>query len=246
MTVPLELKVLPDPADVAAAAAERFLERIEAAQARGEEPHVALTGGGIAHALHQQIALRAPSRHVDWSHVVFWWGDERFVAPDSTDRNARDARQVFLDVVGATQVHEMPSTGGAADVAAAASAYSELVRSAGADEFDLVMLGMGPDGHVASLFPGFPQLDVEDRVAVPVTGSPKPPPERVSLTFPALNRTRAVWFLVTGAAKADAVRRALADDGDLHDTPARGIHPAPQHGPGETTWFLDLAAAADL
>jgi 6-phosphogluconolactonase len=244
--MPLELKVLSDPAEVAAAAAERFVQRMAAAQSRGEEPHVALTGGGIAHALHQQIALRAAAHDVDWTRVVFWWGDERFVAPDSDDRNARDARAVFLDVVGATQVHEIPSTAGAADVDAAASAYSQLVRSAGAGEFDLVMLGMGPDGHVASLFPGFPQLDVADRIAVPVMGSPKPPPERVSLTFPALNRSRAVWFLVTGAGKADAVRRALAEDGDLHDTPARGVRPAPADGAGDITWFLDLAAAAQL
>jgi 6-phosphogluconolactonase len=244
--MPLELKVLADPAEVAAAAAERFLQRMAAAQARGEEPHVALTGGSIAHALHQQIALRAPSHEVDWTRVVFWWGDERFVAPDSPDRNALDAREVFLDVVGATQVHQMPSTAGSADVEAAASAYSDLLRSSGGGEFDLVMLGMGPDGHVASLFPGFPQLDVDDRIAVGVTGSPKPPPDRVSLTFPALNRTRAVWFLVTGDGKADAVRRALAEDGDLHDTPARGIRPAPLDGPGETTWFLDLPAAGEL
>lgn len=242
----LELKVLPDPAEVAASVAERFLQRMAAAQARGEEPHVALTGGSIAHAVHQQIALRAPAYDVDWSRVVFWWGDERFVAPDSDERNARDARAVLLDVVGATQVHEIPSTAGATDVDAAATAYSELVRSSGAGEFDLVMLGMGPDGHVASLFPGFPQLDVTDRIAVPVTGSPKPPPERVSLTFPALNRSRAVWFLVTGAGKADAVRRALAEDGDIHETPARGIRPAPASGGGDTTWFLDLPAAADL
>jgi 6-phosphogluconolactonase len=244
--VPLELKVLPDPAGVAASAAERFLQRMAAAQARGEEPHVALTGGTIAHAVHQQIALRAPGHDVDWNRVVFWWGDERFVAPDSPDRNALDAREVFLDVVGATQVHEVPSTAGAADVDAAASAYSGLVRSSGAGEFDLVMLGMGPDGHVASLFPGFPQLDVDDRIAVPVTGSPKPPPERVSLTYPALNRSRAVWFLVTGSGKADAVRRALAEEGDLHDTPARGVHPTPRDGAGETVWFLDRPAAGKL
>ena len=92
MTVPLELKVLRDPADVAASVAERFLQRIAAAQSRGEEPHVALTGGSIAHAVHQQIALRAPAHDVDWTRVVFWWGDERFVAPDSDDRNAHDAR----------------------------------------------------------------------------------------------------------------------------------------------------------
>ena len=244
--MPLELKVLTDATEVASAVAERFLQRITAAQARGEEPHVVLTGGTIAEAVHRQIALQSAAFDVDWSRVVFWWGDERFVAPDSADRNALDARQTFLDVVGATQVHEIPSTAGAADVDAAATAYADLVRGSGGGEFDLVMLGMGPDGHVASLFPGFPQLDAQDAIAVPVTGSPKPPPERVSLTFEALNRTRSVWFLVTGDGKADAVRRALADDGDLHETPARGIRPAPGHGPGETTWFLDRGAASRL
>jgi 6-phosphogluconolactonase len=205
-----------------------------------------LTGGTIAEAVHRQIAQQAAASDVDWSRIVFWWGDERFVAPDSADRNALDARQSFLDVVGATQVHEVPSTAGAPDVDAAATAYADLLRGSGGGEFDLVMLGMGPDGHVASLFPGFPQLDAQDAIAVPVTGSPKPPPQRVSLTFEALNRTRAVWFLVTGEGKADAVRRALADDGDVHETPARGIRPAPRQGPGETTWFLDRGAAARL
>ena len=245
--MPLELRILTDPAELAAAVADRFLQRVAAAQARGEHPHVALTGGTIAHELHRQIAQRAESggHVVDWSRVSFWWGDERFVAPDSAERNALDARDVFLDRVGATSVHEVPSTADASDVGAAASAYGDLLRASGAGEFDLVMLGMGPDGHVASLFPGFPQLDA-DGIAVAVTGSPKPPPERVSLTFPALNRTRAVWFLVTGEGKAGAVKSALADTGDLHQTPARGISPTPHHGAGETTWFLDLAAAGKL
>jgi 6-phosphogluconolactonase len=243
MTVPLELKVLSDPTALAATVADRFLQRMAAAQGRGETPNVALTGGTIAEAVHRQIAQRAVNRDagsdVDWHRVVFWWGDERFVAPDSPDRNALDARACFLDVVGADQVHEIPSTADAADPAASAAAYAEQLRGSGAGEFDLVMLGMGPDGHVASLFPGFPQLDSED-VTVPVTGSPKPPPERVSLTFGALNRARAVWFLVTGDAKADAVQKALADQGDLHDTPARGIRVP------DTTWFLDAAAASKL
>jgi 6-phosphogluconolactonase len=248
--VPLELKVLSDPAELAGAVADRFLQRLAAAQGRGEEPHVALTGGSIVHGVHQQIAQRATEgagdHQLDWDRVVFWWGDERFVAPDSPDRNAIDARAVFLDVVGASQVHEMPSTDAAPDVETAAAAYSDLMRSSGAGEFDLVMLGVGPDGHVASLFPGSAQLDVDDRIAVPVTGSPKPPPERVSLTFPALNRTRAVWFLVSGEEKSEAVRRALADTGDVHETPARGVMPAPAVGAGETIWFLDLAAASKL
>lgn len=244
--MPLELTVLTGPEELAAAVADRFLHWVAAAQARGEAPHVVLTGGSISRAVHQQIALHARSHDIDWSRIDFWWGDERFVDRDSQDRNAREARTDLLDPVGATRVHEVPSTADVSDVDAAAAAYSDLVRAEGHGEFDLVMLGLGPDGHVASLFPGFDQLDVTDRIAVPVTGSPKPPPERVSLTFPALNRTRAVWFLVSGEGKADAVRRALAPGGDLHQTPARGIHPTPSSGTGETTWFLDLPAASKL
>jgi 6-phosphogluconolactonase len=241
-----ELKVLPDPAALAAAVAERFLQRVVAAQGRGEDPHIALTGGTIAHAVHQQIAARAADYPVDWDRVVFWWGDERFVAPDSPERNALGARSVLLDVVGAGRVHQMPSTADAADADAGAAAYSDLMRATGAAEFDLVFLGVGPDGHVASLFPGFPQLDVDDRIAVGVTDAPKPPPDRVSLTFPALNRTRAVWFLVSGSEKAEAVADALADAGDLHVTPARGIDPSPVASVPEIVWFLDLAAASEL
>jgi 6-phosphogluconolactonase len=241
-----ELKVLPDDAALAAAVAERFLQRVVAAQGRGEEPQIALTGGTIAHAIHQQIAARAGSYAVDWDRIVFWWGDERFVAPDSAERNALDARSVFLDVVGAGQVHEMPSTADVPDAEAGAAAYSDLMRAEGSGEFDLVMLGLGPDGHVASLFPGFVQLDVDDRIAVAVADAPKPPPDRISLTFAALNRSRAVWLLVSGAAKADAVARALAETGDVRDTPARGISPASAATVPETVWFLDLAAASKL
>jgi 6-phosphogluconolactonase len=227
----------PDPDALAGVVADAFLTRIAAAQERGEVPQVALTGGTIAGKVHEQIAARAIGYAVDWTQVVFWWGDERFVAPTSPDRNAVGARRTFLDLVGATQVHEMPDTVTAADVNEAADAYSDWLRATGSGEFDLVMLGMGPDGHVASLFPGFAQLDVEDRIAVGVTGSPKPPPERVSLTFSALNRSKAVWFLVTGAEKAEATARAWAFEGSVHETPARGIS-----GPS-VTWYVDQAAA---
>jgi 6-phosphogluconolactonase len=115
------------------------------------------------------------------------------------------------------------------------------VRSFGSGEFDILMLGVGPDGHIASLFPGHPQLDVSDQVAVGVTDSPKPPPERITLTYPALNRSRSVWFLVSGEGKAEAVARALADGTDLHDTPAAGVT-----GLEETIWFLDRGSASHL
>ena len=128
----------------------------------------------------------------------------------------------------------MPSTADASDVEAGADAYSDTLRSLGSGAFDVLMLGVGPDGHIASLFPGFPQLDVDDRIAVPVTGSPKPPPERISLTLSALNRAKAVWFMVSGDEKAPAVARALADGTDLHDSPPPAS-PAPTRPSGSST-----------
>lgn len=229
-----------NPVALADVVAEHFLARVEAAQARGEVPEVCLTGGTIARKVHAEIAARAAHHDVDWNRIVFWFGDERFVERESPDRNAVQAREDLLDVVGATRVHEVPAKGDVWDVADAAAVYADLVRGEGAGTFDLVMLGMGPDGHVASLFPGFPQLEIEDAIAVAVTDSPKPPPERVSLTFSALNRTKAVWFLVTGEEKAEATARAWAFEGTVSETPARGIE-----GPS-VTWYVDEAAAGAL
>ncbi len=242
MSATPRVEVHPAADALATAVAGELLTRLADAQAAGGVPQIALTGGTIAEEIHREVARLSPASGVDWSQVVVWWGDERFVAPDSADRNAAQARAAFLDAVGAdpAHVHEMPSTAQAADVDAGAASYSAVLREHGSGEFDVVMLGIGPDGHVASLFPGSPQLDVTDRIAVGVTGSPKPPPERISLTFPALNRARSVWFLVSGEAKADAVARALAG-ADVHEIPAAGVT-----GHEETIWFLDRAAASRL
>ena len=241
MTATPRVEVHADANALATAVAGELLTRLADAQAAGGVPQVALTGGTIAEDIHREIARLAPGAEVDWSRVVFWWGDERFVAPDSPDRNALQAREAFLDVVGVdpANVHEMPSTADATDVDAAAAAYTTALKAHGSGEFDVVMLGIGPDGHIASLFPGFPQLDSTDPT-VGVTGSPKPPPERVSLTFPALNRARSVWFLVSGEGKSGAVASALGG-ADRHDTPAAGVV-----GHEETIWFLDRPAASQL
>ncbi len=228
---------------LATAIAGELLLRLADAQSGGHEPQIALTGGSIADAVHLELARLSSGSEVDWSRVVVWWGDERFVEPASDDRNERRAREAFLDQVGVdpAKVHPMPSTESAANVDEGAAAYSDELRGVGSGEFDVVMLGIGPDGHIASLFPGFPQLDVDDQIAVGVTGSPKPPPERISLTFGALNRAASVWFLVSGEEKAPAVARALAEGTDLHDIPAAGVS-----GTEETIWFLDRAAASTL
>lgn len=238
---PPRIDVQPDASAVATAVAGELLSRLADAQAAGHVPHIALTGGSIAEHVHRELARLSPTSGVDWGAVVVWWGDERFVAPDSEDRNALDARRAFLDVVGATRVHEMPSSAEAADPDEAARMYGEQLREHGSGELDVLMLGLGPDGHVASLMPHHPALDVTGQAAVGVTGSPKPPPERVSLTFEALNRSRSVWFIVSGGSKADAVTAALASDGDVHETPARGVT-----GREETVWFIDREAAARL
>ena len=140
-------------------------------------------------------------------------------------------------------MHEIPSTDDADSVEAAAAAYADTAAGGRRPaRFDLLMLGVGPDGHVASLFPGFPQLDVDDAIAVGVTGSPKPPPERVSLTFAALNRSDEVWFVVSGADKAEAVGRALAaQPPGVHEIPATGVR-----GRMQTIWFLDRDAASQV
>ena len=236
------IEVHQDAADLATSVAGELLNRISDAQASGHVPHVGLTGGTIADAIHREIARLAPESGVDWSAVDFWFGDERFVASDSPDRNVGQARTAFLDAVGVPdhRIHAVPSTNEAASVGEAASAYAEEVRQTGSGRFDILMLGVGPDGHIASLFPGFPQLDVTDEVAVAVTDSPKPPPERVSLTFAALNRSAAVWFLVSGEGKADAVAKALGG-ADIHETPAAGVT-----GQEETVWFLDRGSASQL
>jgi 6-phosphogluconolactonase len=243
MTRPEPLvEVHEDAGALASSVAGELLNRLANAQTAGHTPQIALTGGSIADAVHRELARLTPASEVDWSRVVIWWGDERFVAPDSEDRNALQARRAFLDSVGVDPalVHEVPSTTGADDVDAAAASYAAMLREHGSGEFDVMMLGVGPDGHVASLFPGRAELDIEDRIAVGVLDSPKPPPLRVSLTLPALNRSRSVWFLVSGEQKAEAVGRALGG-APVHDTPAAGVH-----GSEETVWFLDRAAASSL
>lgn len=228
-----EVDVVEDPAAVLATAIE---DRLAELQAGGGSPRVALTGGTIAN---QTYARLGASPRVDWSRVDLWWGDERFVPAGHQDRNDHQAREAFLDRLGvpASRVHAMPAHGCDQSLAEAADEYAATLP----ESFDLVLLGLGPDGHVASLFPGFAQLDERDRRVVEVFGSPKPPAERISLTFPALNATDAVWFVASGEGKAEAVARALAPEGTVHATPARGVA-----GRVETRWFLDPAAASLL
>lgn len=231
--------------ELARRVAAALVERLRALQAEGRVPSVVLTGGSVAEKVHLAV-LGAPGLHeVDWSRVEVWFGDERFVPTGDPDRNALQARQSLLDhlPVDPARVHEMPASDGAfgQDVDAAARAYAdELVDVLGtAPRFDVLMLGVGPDGHCASLFPGHEAVRAGG-LTVAVRDSPKPPPVRISLTMTALGSADEVWFVASGEGKADAVRDALTGS-DVDAVPASG----PQ-GAVRTVWFLDAGAASRL
>ena len=237
-----------DPDLLAAAVAARLLTALVDAQAARGSASVVLTGGGVGIA--SLRALRAsPALHaVEWSAVDVWWGDERFLPVDDPERNERQAREALLDHVplDAARVHPVAARGGPdgddADLAAARYA-AELARVAdpGHDvpAFDVLLLGMGPEGHTASIFPESPAAQ-DDRTVVGVHGCPKPPPTRVSMGFSAITQARQVWMVVGGADKAPAVALALSGAGRVQ-VPAAGAV-----GRVQSLWLLDEAAASHL
>ena len=232
-------------AELATSVASALLERLVQAQADGGVPQVGLTGGSIADELHREVARLSPGSGVDWSRVVLWWGDERWLPAGDVDRNEVQARAAFIDAVGVDRlnVHPMPVSDEGLSLAEAATHYSEAIREHGAGSFTVLMLGIGPDGHVASLFPGHPAAVVRDAIAVPVEDSPKPPPERISLTFEAMERSDAVWFVAAGADKADAVAAAMTGPAEIGSPEAIECPARVPRGTVETVWWLDPATA---
>ena len=236
---------------LAQAAAARMVTRLVDAQSSGGVPSVVLTGGTIAARVYAAVAESPAHAAVDWRRVEFWWGDERYLPSGDPDRNETQAREALLDrvPVDPDRVHPMPAApadGSGGDPDQAAAQYAEEMRRAARPEdhadvpgVDVLLLGVGPDGHVASLFPERPEL-YDERPATAVRGAPKPPPTRVSMTFPTLLNAREVWFLVAGADKAQAVRMALGGAG-LMQVPAAGVR-----GRQRTLWLLDRDAAREV
>ncbi|WP_411284292.1 6-phosphogluconolactonase [Lapillicoccus sp.] len=231
---------------LAEASAARLAVAVLDAQAARGGADIVLTGGSMGSAILEALG-RSPLREaVDWSTVNVWWGDERFLPTGDPDRNETQAREALLDAMplDPARVHPMagPDTCGSPEESAEQYAAA-LAQGSGAPgdvpAFDVVMLGVGPDAHIASLFPGHEALRATGST-VGVHGSPKPPPERVSLTFEALQRGTQVWFLVAGADKAEAVRRALGG-ASREEAPAGSVH-----GTSATVWLLDADAAGEL
>jgi 6-phosphogluconolactonase len=244
-----EVVVHRDATLLARAVAARLITRIVDAQSARTSAHVVLTGGGMGTAVLAEVAASRARDAIDWARLNVWWGDERFVPAGNADRNDAAAREALLDAVpiDAAHVHAMPSLDGPDDDPEdAAVRYAvELAAASRPDDhgpvpaFDVLMLGVGEDGHVASLFPGMPAL-FDERAVVGVRGAPKPPPNRLSLTFGSIGSAHEVWLITAGLGKAAAVNLALSGAGPV-EIPAAGAH-----GRQRTLWLLDEAAASQL
>jgi 6-phosphogluconolactonase len=234
---------------LAEAAAARLVVRLVDAQAARGFASVALTGGRMADRVYRAVAESRARDAVDWSHVDLWWSDERFLPGGHPDRNETQARASLLASLPTdpNRVHPMPASDGpdGDDPEAAAARYARMLADAARPgtarlpHFDLLLLGVGEDGHVASVFPEHPAA-YETRPVTAVRGSPKPPPTRLTMTLPAINAAEEVWLLAAGVEKAGAVGMALTGAGPVQ-LPAAGVH-----GVERTVWLLDRAAAAEV
>jgi 6-phosphogluconolactonase len=251
VSAPAEVIVHRDAGLLAKAVAARIITRLVDAQASKGSASLVLTGGGIGGASLRAVRESPAVEAVDWRRLDIWWGDERFVARDSDDRNEKQAREALLDHVDVdpARVFAMGWAGGedGNDADASAARYAETLASRARPEdhgpvprFDVLLLGLGPEGHVASIFPESPAAHEHERSVVAVHGCPKPPPTRVSLTQLAIQAANEVWVVAAGGEKADAARLALSGAGPLQ-VPAAGAI-----GRARTLWLLDRAAAAAL
>lgn len=215
---PLRIERAADLAELGAAVADALISGCRVRQTEGAVPCVVLTGGSGGERVLRDLADHPELGSVDWRRVRFLWGDERWVPAGHEERNDLLADGTLFAAVETDPalVHRMPSSDSALSLEAAAAAYADLV--AGIERIDFALSGVGPDGHVASLFPGREDLlrvgaDIAD--AIPVRDSPKPPPERISLSLPALNRAERSWLIAAGAAKAEAVAGIVAPEAPL-------------------------------
>lgn len=239
------LETLADASAVAQAAADLFVTQARAAQAQGHDFHVALSGGSTPRRFHALMAVSPRREQIDWTRIQFFWGDERCVPPDHPDSNYRMARETLLDAVPVkpAQIHRMH---GEDDPALAAQAYEAEARAVFAvaqpaiPRFDLIYLGMGPDGHTLSLFPHTAALSVTDRL-VTENSVPQQNTTRITFTTTLANNAALIAFVIDGADKADALVEVLQGPPNPQQYPSQLIAPA-----GELRFIVDQAAAARL
>lgn len=247
MTNERRVIVHPDTASLVGSVAARFLTKLVDLLAENEEAHVVLTGGGIGGQTQRAIRDSAARDTVDWARVHFWWGDERFLPADDPERNVVQARAALLDSLPlpASNIHPFPASDEITDIDEAATAYADQLVLAAPEgkslpRFDITFLGVGPDGHIASLFPDRDGYRDADKTVIAVRGAPKPPPDRLTLTLPALNTSDRIWMVLAGQDKAPVLGLALAG-ATVNEVPAAGVQ-----GRKRTVFFVDKKAAADV
>ena len=245
-----ELIRLADGTAVATVAAEAFLKEIACLLEAKPEIHVSITGGTLGILILAKIAEHPRCHDVAWNRVHIWWGDERFVSAESADRNANQAKDALLSklALDPAKVHEFPAydpSAGASideqlDNAATAFAAEVAAYKAGQTQilFNITLLGMGPDGHIASLFPGH-AIPAEGMSIVAEHDSPKPPPQRLTFTYEAINNSTQIWFLIGGKDKAEATAVAFSSE------PTR-LPVGRVQGLEKTIWYVDEAAAEGI
>lgn len=222
-------------------AAELLVHALNCVRAFGDV-HLALSGGSTPMPLYERLMYDPNLRSFPWSRTHLWIVDERCVPFDDPKSNFGHIREIIVDHSGIPpeQVHPMLAMRDDADVAYERELREHLGwREKGQDRLDYVLLGMGDDGHTASLFPGHEALDERTRLVRRCRGPKVTPPDRVTLTYPTLNAARFAAILVVGAAKAATIERVARGNDDLHALPVKGIHPRG----GSLKWYLDAAAA---
>ncbi|WP_062202362.1 6-phosphogluconolactonase [Demequina salsinemoris] len=232
--------VMPDRDAVARTAASRLLVTIQDVLAAQPVAHVVVTGGTVGIGTLVEVARSPLAGDVDWTSVHVWWGDERFVASGDGDRNEGQAQEAMLGALPLPEenIHRMGSSSDHATAEDAAEAYRAEMSAAGDPAWDVLMLGLGPDGHVASLFPGHASFTDGGPSAYAVHDSPKPPPTRVTLSRETIQRAKRVWVVAAGAEKAEKVAACIHGDESLPGAVARGTD--------ETLWMIDAAAATGI
>ncbi|CAN5353376.1 6-phosphogluconolactonase [soil metagenome] len=237
----------PDKESLAAAVAARFITKAVDLVDEFDEASVVLTGGTMGAAVLEAINASPARDTVDWSRINVWWGDERWLPAGDPERNETQARAALLDHVplDPARVHPFAASDAGIDLDAAAQAYADEIvayspANANMPHFDITFLGMGPDGHIASLFPERSGIRETEKTVIAVRNSPKPPPERLSLTLPVINSSARVWLVVAGSDKASALGLTLAG-ASMNEVPAAGVE-----GRRKTLFFVDAEAAAEV
>jgi len=246
MSPSAEIRVLTTPQEVSEVAAEEVIRCAKAAVTERGRFTIALSGGSTPKNLFNLLATNARTV-LPWDRTFFFWGDERHVPPTDAESNYRMAEDTMLSKipVAAGNVFRVPAEN--PDAAAAADAYEQTLRKffqlkpGEVPAFDLILLGMGPDGHTASLFPNSPGLEEKSRLVI-ANWVDKLKTSRLTLTLPVLNAARCVVFIVSGTDKAAVLRTVLEEDAPPEQYPSKLIKP----GSGKLIWLLDRAAASEL